>query len=495
MNIFLKNFSRVLRNTISPNLIDCPNCNSVLDSNLDYGILTYINVDSMAICPNCKTQLHCTRGIPNIKKIYYATEMLPIETKIVGELLFFILNMQSTILESQYNKYKQEIIAFDNLTVKQQSTFDETHHYFYSNRTIENLYKQIDYTKKLLPDFNGYWSKRLELIRSVCQIESSSTEEQLKVLDKIANDFSISKYKIKTPPQNTKENNMVNTTFSMDSIVEFQLKHSTNKVKLRDIYDEAIYGNEDDFFNFINTCFIIGKATLIDSPAPIEKRMDDNFNNNSYSPPKNSNDASQSNTINIKLFNKDNADELQTLIYEATNYATKPLLNNSAKYRAELRNILNKKLKRTNYDNNEYVQSLINNVTFYTAVLPNVKFNFETALKRKMSLTKEHFDYVIFQIQDEYKKPGYQLTDDYIKGKNTYMSIMPINKRITDLEFDYMYYYTYSTILYELIDYLLVSPKYNILFNYNPTHIIELLDKNIKFYTCDILGVLETKLN
>lgn len=40
--------------------------------------------------------------------------------------------------------------------------------------------------------------------------------------------------------------------------------------------------------------------------------------------------------------------KLQKLIFEVTNFTTEPLLNNVAKYRAELPTILNRKLERVN---------------------------------------------------------------------------------------------------------------------------------------------------
>lgn len=569
----MKSFFRALRNDLAPDLIDCPKCNHVFNSNLKNGIFIYIFEESLTQCPKCKTNFHCTR-IHKYISIYKASEALPIETKIVGEVLFFILNKQSTILQAQYDKYKHEIIKLDNLNLKQQEQFQETETYFSQKRFIDDIIKQIEYTRKILPNFDEYWSVRINLINAISIIHPSADQEQEKALNKLANHF------------NNFGNKKGANSLTMNTVIDFKFKGSMERVTLADLYDEDTHGNHEDFFGFVQAWIITGRASIVGKGdynfvADYDNRgfnsygihrngskydnngfnylgfNKDGYDKNGYNKlgydkygyhktgynrfgydkngfnrsgihrngtkynskgldvngnPKNTT-ISKSNTYNqdykynetskenntssrkhiLKLVDIDTADDFTKLIIKASDFANKPLQSNIAKHRAALRNILNTKLQRVNYNQDDYIKSLITNVVFYQNELGIIKNEFSNCLRDGIVLNENELNRLIAIAQEECKLPNYKYDAEDIKNINAYHNIFPVSKRIESLEFDYMYYNTYAEILFELLAYLTNAPNKSILLTKNHNEVLSLIDNYVRLSTSDILGNLKMK--
>lgn len=199
--------------------------------------------------------------------------------------------------------------------------------------------------------------------------------------------------------------------------------------------------------------------------------------------------------FNMKLFNENKADEFQKLIFEAANFATAPLLNNVAKYRAGLRATLNRKLEIVNYDESKYIDSLIANVIFYTKVNPNVRSSFQQYLEQNIVLSEQELNQLIFNIQEYFKLPNYTYDSEDNRNKQNCLNIVPVSKRIESLEFDYMYYYTYAEILFELLAYLTNAKNKSILLTKNASNVLTIIEDHVRLYTADVLGTLALSLN
>lgn len=196
----------------------------------------------------------------------------------------------------------------------------------------------------------------------------------------------------------------------------------------------------------------------------------------------------------VKLASDTNCEAVVNLISEAADFATRPLNANIAKYRAGIRNILNKKLERVDYDQDKYIESLITNVIYYTNILPNIKYSFQNFLEENKILTEIELNQLIYNVQEAFKQPKYSYNSEDIKNKEKYLNMFPISKRVDALEYDYSYFYTYAEVLFELLAFLTNQSNNKVLLEANPKDIIRNIDNTTKVNVCNILGTLEMKL-
>lgn len=61
---------------------------------------------------------------------------------------------------------------------------------------------------------------------------------------------------------------------TMDTVVDFKMKGSMERKALKDLYDEDIHGDHEDFFAFIQAWITAGRATIVDTRSREEKIAD-----------------------------------------------------------------------------------------------------------------------------------------------------------------------------------------------------------------------------
>lgn len=62
---------------------------------------------------------------------------------------------------------------------------------------------------------------------------------------------------------------------TLQTVIDMKLKGGTNRVVLADVYNEAIHGELEDFFEFIQAWIHTGRATIVEPNKTQEERMAD----------------------------------------------------------------------------------------------------------------------------------------------------------------------------------------------------------------------------
>jgi|GEM_PF-1619353 len=74
---------------------------------------------------------------------------------------------------------------------------------------------------------------------------------------------------------------------TMETVLHFKFKGASERMALKDIYDEVTHGTPDEFFSFIEAWIQTGKANLVNTNAFNQyetHRNDNNYDNNGYDP-------------------------------------------------------------------------------------------------------------------------------------------------------------------------------------------------------------------
>lgn len=77
--------------------------------------------------------------------------------------------------------------------------------------------------------------------------------------------LNISIYDSNTDLSLIKEESKSSNTLTMNTIVDFKLKNSIERVVLEDLYDEAAHGTVEDFFGFVNAWIKTGRASVVNN--------------------------------------------------------------------------------------------------------------------------------------------------------------------------------------------------------------------------------------
>ena len=62
---------------------------------------------------------------------------------------------------------------------------------------------------------------------------------------------------------------------TMQTVIDFKFKGSSERKALSDIYNEDVYGSQEEFFAFIEAWIQTGRAKIVDSHKSKEEEMAD----------------------------------------------------------------------------------------------------------------------------------------------------------------------------------------------------------------------------
>jgi len=191
------------------------------------------------------------------------------------------------------------------------------------------------------------------------------------------------------------------------------------------------------------------------------------------------------------------------LIEEFCGTAARPFIHHSLRFKAGLRDILNKKLLEAASEKG-YINDLMANNIYYVNVWNEEKEMLERWFSTQ-SIPEQtmEFEDEMCQIEERYKvsyddnsiksyKNGRALSSDDLDLIRQYSSIIPMTTQVDQLEWDYMYYNTRNNIMYNLIRVMIMNRDYSIQFyQVNPTDVSAKLMKHVATYTNLCLGKLK----
>lgn len=168
--------------------------------------------------------------------------------------------------------------------------------------------------------------------------------------------------------------------------------------------------------------------------------------------------------------------------------------SNAMQVKANLKTILNKKLARASYNQNEYVEALKRNILFYINTLEDKEEFIKSSLRNGRMPQIDDCITIINSIPDKYKgNNAYCKNAERLKVYDKYF---PMTKQIEQLEYDYMFYSIHTDIIHMLLEVILSNQEYFLkLRNCN----VDLVLKDITAYASHTasycLGTLTSTLN
>jgi hypothetical protein len=199
------------------------------------------------------------------------------------------------------------------------------------------------------------------------------------------------------------------------------------------------------------------------------------------------------------------SNSLNELISEFCEAAAKPVLDQSYKWKAGLREVLNTKVQRAD-SQQSYLNALESNILFFNNTWNEVKGIVERWLRTRNIPSSSAFQAEVASMRERnlmshnntgiFYKNGRALTLNDTNLIKKYNAIIPVTTRIENLEWDYIYAYTRSELMYNLLGIIVEYKQYSTQFyQVSPSELCGVLFKNLEFHTNVCIGNVKFDLN
>ena len=167
---------------------------------------------------------------------------------------------------------------------------------------------------------------------------------------------------------------------------------------------------------------------------------------------------------------------------------------NAMQVKAQLRNILNTKLQRVSYNQDEYVETLKRNILFFINTIEDKENLIKSWISTGNMPQIEKCILMINSISDKYK--GNNVYCKNTEKLKVYDKYFPVTKQIEQLEYDYMFYSIHSEIIHMLLESILNNKEEFLkLSDCNADLVIKDIDGYCNNTASYCLGTMSLKLN
>ncbi|UEL48298.1 hypothetical protein [Terrisporobacter hibernicus] len=182
------------------------------------------------------------------------------------------------------------------------------------------------------------------------------------------------------------------------------------------------------------------------------------------------------------------------IIAKLINHPCNLYYSDAMQTKARLRNILNTKLARVSYNQDEYAESLKRNILYYINTLEDKENVIKGWINDGRIPQLDICISTIDSIQDTYKgNNAYSKNTEKLK---VYDKFFPITQQIEQLEYDYMFYSIHSEIVHMLLEVILNNQEEFLkLRNCNPNLVVKDINGYCTHTASYCLGTLNSDLN
>ena len=167
---------------------------------------------------------------------------------------------------------------------------------------------------------------------------------------------------------------------------------------------------------------------------------------------------------------------------------------NAMQVKAQLKNVLNNKLARLSYNQDEYAENLKRNILFFINTIEDKENLIKAWINSGNMPQIEKCISIINSIPDKYK--GTKVYCKNAEKLKVYDKYFPITMQIEQLEYDYMFYSIHSEIIHMLLGVILSNEEEFLkLRDCNADLVIEDIDGYCTHTASYCLGTLSSKLN
>lgn len=220
----MSSFFKALRNTLTPNVMDCPYCGIRITFNEDRGIniaaTTYLEQE----CPSCRKEIRYMHLIPDIRRVNKISEVIAIDYLILSQFLIKFLKSRGEIYSNEWDYFINYLKRDEGLNNNQIDDLNDKYNILY-NFEINSVTDAASYVKRNLKYLEHNWEKRIELVKMIGQINGKINEKQELLLKEYYNAFNIQSHRANTRKVDYKK-------MAGSVIEELNRLNDENKIKL-----------------------------------------------------------------------------------------------------------------------------------------------------------------------------------------------------------------------------------------------------------------------